>query len=121
MITDLHHIHPTLLNYSAEQWTFIHGARATIDRNFRIIGTYFFHNISSDHVAHHLFSKIPHYYCREVTNVIKPLLGNQDHGDGVFSWSELKLAFTRCQNVEEDAERDQEHFQKNVEKDGQAM
>ncbi|TLD27981.1 Bifunctional purine biosynthetic protein ADE1 [Venturia nashicola] len=117
MITYLHHTHPTLPKYSAEQWTFIHGATATIDRNFGIIGTHFFHNISSDHVAHHLFSKIPHYYGREVTNIIKPLLGNQYHGDGGFSWSELKLAFTRCQYVEEDAEKDRDYFQSSVGKD----
>lgn len=117
MITYLHHTHPTLPKYSAEQWTFIHGATATIDRNFGIIGTHFFHHISSDHVVHHLFSKIPHYYGREVTNIVKPLLGKQYHGDGGFSWSELKLAFTRCQYVEENADKDHDYFQSSVSKD----
>jgi hypothetical protein len=54
-----------------------------------------------------------------VTNVIKTLLRDQCHGDGGFSWSELKLVFTCCHYIEEDLERDREYFQKNVEMDGE--
>jgi hypothetical protein len=110
MITYLHHTHPSVPKYTSENWTFILGALATIDRDFGIIGTHFFHHISSDHVAHHLFSKIPHYYSREATEAIKPLLGKYCHGNGGFSWTELKLAFSKCQYVTEDAGRSEDLF-----------
>lgn len=82
-------------------------------------------SVSSEHISstislpttHHLFSKIPHYYGREATHIIKPLLGKQYHGDGAFLWSESKLAFTRCQYVEEDARKDPDYFLSSIEKD----
>lgn len=110
MITYLHHTHPSVPKYTNENWTFILGALATIDRDFGIIGTHFFHHISSDHVTHHLFSKIPHYYSRGATEAIQPLLGKHYHGKGGFSWAELKLAFSKCQYVTEDARRNEDLF-----------
>ncbi|TVY84368.1 Delta(12)-fatty-acid desaturase [Lachnellula suecica] len=106
MITYLHHTHPDVPKYSAENWTFIRGATATIDREFGIIGTHFFHHISSDHVTHHLFSSIPHYWSREASNAIIPLLGNHYHGHGTFTYNDLKTSFRDCQFVDEDAEKD---------------
>ncbi|RDW68045.1 hypothetical protein BP6252_09441 [Coleophoma cylindrospora] len=110
MITYLHHTHPTIPKYDQSNWTFTLGATATMDRDFGIIGTHFFHHISSDHVVHHLFSKIPHYYAREATEAIVPLLGKQYHGRGSFGWADLKLAFTKCQWVEQDTVKDQAYF-----------
>ncbi|KAL9109624.1 MAG: hypothetical protein Q9227_005804, partial [Pyrenula ochraceoflavens] len=106
MITYLHHTAPSVPKYSPESWTFLRGATATIDRDFGIIGTHFFHHISSDHVTHHLFSKIPHYWSREASNAIIPLLGKHYHGRGQFRWEDLKIAFRDCQWVEEDAAKD---------------
>lgn len=106
MITFLHHTHPDVPKYSAENWTFLRGATATIDRDFGIIGTHFFHHISSDHVTHHLFSSIPHYYSRTASEAIVPLLGSHYHGRGTFTYNDLKTSFRDCQWVEEDAERD---------------
>jgi fatty acid desaturase len=106
MITYLHHTHKDVPKYSGESWTFLRGATATIDRDFGIIGTHFFHHISSDHVTHHLFSSIPHYYCREASEAIIPLLGPHYHGRGTFSYDDLKMAFRDCQWVEKDAAKD---------------
>lgn len=92
--------------YTSESWTFLRGAMATIDRDFGFIGTHFFHHISSDHVTHHLFSKIPHYYSPVATKAIIPLLGNHYHGKGTFGYNDLKLAFTHCQWVEADVKKD---------------
>jgi bifunctional Delta-12/omega-3 fatty acid desaturase len=106
MITYLHHTSPKVPKYSASSWTFVRGATATIDRDFGIIGTHFFHNISSDHVTHHLFSKIPHYYAPIATAAIVPLLGQQYHERGGFGYGDLKEAFSKCQWVEEDEAKD---------------
>lgn len=115
MITYLHHTHPALPKYSAENWNFTLGAVATIDRDFGFIETHFFHHISSDHVTHHLFSKIPHYYAREASNAIIPLLGDQYVGRAGLYWSDLKLAFSRCQWVEEDEQKDGQYFKSKTE------
>lgn len=106
MITYLHHTHKDVPKYSNGSWTFLRGATATIDRDFGFIGTHFFHHISSDHVTHHLFSSIPHYYCRTASNAIIPLLGPHYHGRGTFTYKDLKDAFRDCQWVEEDASKD---------------
>jgi fatty acid desaturase len=109
MITYLSHTHPDIPKYSPKEWTFVLGATATMDRSFGFIGTHFFHHISTDHVTHHLFSKIPHYYLPDATKAIVPLLGKQ-YKNGVMSWKELKLAFSRCQWVEENVAKDDEYF-----------
>ena len=108
MTTYLHHTSPKVPKYDASSWTFVRGATATIDRDFGIIGTHFFHNISSDHVTHHLFSKIPHYYAPIATAAIVPLLGKQYHDRGSFTYGDLKEAFSKCQWVEEDEVKDKE-------------
>ncbi len=106
MITYLHHSSPAVPKYSAESWTFLRGATATIDRDFGFIGEHLFHHISSDHVTHHLFSRIPHYYTRVASETIVPLLGQHYHGRGTFKYDDLKLAFGQCQWVEGDEEKD---------------
>jgi bifunctional Delta-12/omega-3 fatty acid desaturase len=65
-----------------------------------------FHHISSDHVTHHLFSRIPHYHSSDASKVIVPLMGNHYHGRGTFCYDDLKLAFGTCQWVEEDHDKD---------------
>lgn len=110
MITFLHHTHPSLPKFDSTDWDFLKGATATMDREFGLVGRHFFHRISSDHVTHHLFSKIPHYYARDATRAIAPLLGNQ-YRRGPFNWGQLKLAFSKCQWVEEDEQMDKHYLQ----------
>lgn len=106
MITYLHHTSPDVPKYTSESWTFIRGATATIDRDFSFIGSDFFHHISSDHVAHHLVSKMPRYYSPVASKAIVPLLGKHCHGRGTFKYEDLKVAFGKCQWVEQDKDRD---------------
>ena len=40
---------------------------------------------------------------RRASEAIVPLLGSHDHGQGTFSYDDLKMAFRDCQWVEEDA------------------
>ncbi|KAJ5888768.1 hypothetical protein N7495_008809 [Penicillium taxi] len=107
MITYLHHTHPSVPKYTSDSWTFLRGATATIDRDIGIIGTHFMHHISSDHVTHHLFSRIPHYYSPIASKAIIPLLGKHYHGRAQLDWEGLKAAFRDCQWVEPDTKKDQ--------------
>jgi len=77
-----------------------------MDRDFGIIGTHFMHHISSDHVTHHLFSRIPHYYTPIASRAIVPLLGKHYHGRGQFGYEDLRVAFRDCQWVEGSLEKD---------------
>ena len=60
MLTFLHHSDPALPHYRGKAWSFVRGAVATVDRPLLgWMGRFFLHNVSHDHVAHHLFSNIP--------------------------------------------------------------
>ena len=54
-ITYLHHTHPNISKFEPNAWTFTNGALATVDREFGVIGKFFFHQIIEFHVIHHLF------------------------------------------------------------------
>ncbi|KAF2762577.1 delta-12 fatty acid desaturas-like protein [Pseudovirgaria hyperparasitica] len=100
-ITYLHHTHPQVPKYEDSAWSFLHGATATIDRDFGWIGRLLFHNIIDYHVVHHLFPRIPFYHTATATSAIKPLLGSTYREDrqGVFL-KQLYVSFTQCQYVE---------------------
>ncbi|KAL3841200.1 hypothetical protein ACJIZ3_025791 [Penstemon smallii] len=101
LITYLQHTHPSLPHYDTSEWDWLRGALATVDRDYGILNTVF-HNITDTHVAHHLFSTMPHYHAMEATKAIKPILGNyyQFDGTSVFkaTWREAK----ECVYVEPD-------------------
>lgn len=73
-ITYLQHTDPKLPHYREGAWTYVRGALCTIDRDYGFILNYLFHHINDTHVAHHLFSLIPHYHAEEVTECIKPII-----------------------------------------------
>ncbi|KAF2679827.1 hypothetical protein K458DRAFT_393387 [Lentithecium fluviatile CBS 122367] len=75
-ITYLHHTHPDVPKYENEAWTFIKGVTATIDREIGFGGKVFMHKIAEDRVKHHIFTRMPFHYGEEVTNAIKPWLGD---------------------------------------------
>jgi fatty acid desaturase len=61
MLTYLHHTDPTMPHFRKDTWTFVRGAITTVDRPLLgWVGRFFLHNVSHDHVAHHLISSIPH-------------------------------------------------------------
>ncbi|XP_022882917.1 delta(12)-fatty-acid desaturase FAD2-like [Olea europaea var. sylvestris] len=105
LITYLQHTHPALPHYDSTEWDWLRGALATADRDYGILNKVF-HNITDTHVAHHLFSTMPHYHAMEATKAIKPILGNYYKFDRtpIFKamWREVK----ECIYVEPD-ERDQ--------------
>ncbi|XBH64037.1 hypothetical protein VPH35_117889 [Triticum aestivum] len=74
VITYLAHTHPALPHYDSTEWDWLRGALATMDRDLGVLNRVF-HNTTDTHVAHHLFSSIPHYHAMEATKAIKPILG----------------------------------------------
>ncbi|KAK9170512.1 hypothetical protein Syun_002652 [Stephania yunnanensis] len=63
-----------------------------------------FHNITDTHVAHHLFSTMPHYNAMEATKAIKPILGEYYQFDGTPFYKALWREAKECIYVEQDDE-----------------
>lgn len=101
LITLLQHTHPALPHYSDAEWDWLRGALATVDRDYGILNTVF-HHIADTHVAHHLFSTMPHYHAMEATEAIKPILGQYYQFDRTPIWRALWREVRECQFVEPD-------------------
>ena len=74
LITYLQHTHAALPHYDGEEWDWLRGALATMDRDYGVLN-HVLHHITDTHVAHHLLSTMPHYHASEATEAIKPILG----------------------------------------------
>ncbi|KAM0234276.1 hypothetical protein ACHAPO_006664 [Fusarium lateritium] len=101
-ITYLHHHHTELPHYTAEGWTYVKGALATVDREFGFIGKHIFHGIIEKHVIHHLFPKIPFYKADEATEAIKPIIGDHYCHDDRSFLGQLWTIFGTLKYVEND-------------------
>lgn len=100
MITYLQHSDPTVPIYRG-QWTFLRGALATVDRPiFGWVGRFFWHGIAHDHIAHHFFVTVPFYNLPEVTEAIKPVLGDYYYYDSTPTLYALWRSFTQCKFIE---------------------
>ncbi|WOL13964.1 hypothetical protein Cni_G22744 [Canna indica] len=101
LITFLQHTHPALPHYDASEWDWLRGALATVDRDYGVLNKVF-HDITDTHVAHHLFSTMPHYHAMEATKALKQVLGEYYQYDGTplpkAMWREAR----QCLFVEAD-------------------
>ncbi|KIK51976.1 hypothetical protein GYMLUDRAFT_180686 [Collybiopsis luxurians FD-317 M1] len=105
MFTYLQHSDPTIPYYRKDEWTFVRGALATVDRPlFGWVGRFFLYNIASDHVAHHFFSTVPFYNLPEVTKAIKPVLGEYYAYDSTGVLAALWRSFTQCVFIEDEGD-----------------
>ncbi|KAJ7123136.1 fatty acid desaturase-domain-containing protein [Mycena epipterygia] len=105
MITYLHHSDPTLPHYRVGEWTFLRGALATVDRPLLgWIGRVYFHNVSHDHIGHHLFTSIPFYNQPAVTEKLKTVLAEHYNYDSTNSFYALYRSFTQCCVVDDEGE-----------------
>ncbi|KAG7451506.1 uncharacterized protein BT62DRAFT_978261 [Guyanagaster necrorhizus] len=105
MFTYLQHSDPTIPYYRGDQWTFARGALATVDRPlFGWVGRILLHNISTNHLAHHFFVSVPFYNLPEVTEAIKPVLGEYYNYDSTGVLFALWRSFTQCTFVEDDGD-----------------
>lgn len=76
-----HHSDDTKL-YTDDTWTFAIGGFETIDRDYGKIVNAITHNMSSDHVAHHLFPwTVPHYHLPAATAGITGYLEEKEIGE----------------------------------------
>jgi omega-6 fatty acid desaturase (delta-12 desaturase) len=105
LITHLQHTDVRIPHYRDQEWNWLKGALCTMDRDYGILN-HFHHHIADTHVAHHLFSYMPHYHAEEATEAIKPLLGEyylQDNASpGLQGVAEaLWNSMTYCRIVED--------------------
>ncbi|KAL2326919.1 hypothetical protein Fmac_020346 [Flemingia macrophylla] len=101
LITFLQHTHPAVPHYDSSEWDWLRGALATVDRDYGILNKVL-HNITDTHVAHHLFSTMPHYHATEATKAIKPVLGEYYHFDGTPIYKAMWREAKECMYVEPD-------------------
>jgi len=101
LITYLQHTHPALPHYDSSEWDWLRGALATMDRDYGILNKVF-HNITDTHVAHHLFSTMPHYHAMEATKAIRPILGEYYQFDGTPVFQAMMREAKECIYVEQE-------------------
>ncbi|KAG5718825.1 Delta(12) fatty acid desaturase [Termitomyces sp. T112] len=105
MLTYLHHSDPSIAHYRAKQWSFLRGAISTVDRPLLgWAGRFFLHNVSHDHVAHHLFSSIPFYNQPYVTEAIKKVLKEDYNYDSTNTFRALYRTFSQCIFIEDEGD-----------------
>ncbi|XP_008799208.1 omega-6 fatty acid desaturase, endoplasmic reticulum isozyme 2-like [Phoenix dactylifera] len=100
-ITYLQHTHASLPHYDSSEWDWLRGALATVDRDYGVLNRVF-HHITDTHVAHHLFSTMPHYHALEATKAIRPILGEYYQFDGTPVFKALWREAKECIYVEPD-------------------
>ncbi|CAG8654240.1 7552_t:CDS:2, partial [Scutellospora calospora] len=101
LITYLQHTDSKLPHYRDEQWNFVRGAACTVDRHFGFLDS-IFHRISSTHVAHHYFSKMPHYHAEEATIHLKKVLGSYYIFDDTPIFKALWESYNQCRFIEDE-------------------
>ncbi|KAK1222246.1 hypothetical protein PQX77_014879 [Marasmius sp. AFHP31] len=105
MLTYLHHTDPTIPYYRKNEWNFLRGALATVDRPLLgWAGRFFLHNVSHDHIAHHLFSSTPFYNQPQITAHLKKVLGDDYNYDSTNTFRALYRSFTECCFIEDDSD-----------------
>ncbi|KAL0570122.1 hypothetical protein V5O48_011838 [Marasmius crinis-equi] len=105
MLTYLHHSDPTIPYYRQKEWSFLRGALATVDRPLLgWIGRVFFHNVSHNHISHHIFSDIPFYNQPETTACIKKVLKSDYNFDSTNTFRALYRNFVQCEFVEDEGD-----------------
>ncbi|KAI0076538.1 hypothetical protein K474DRAFT_1597790 [Panus rudis PR-1116 ss-1] len=103
MCTFLHHSDPTIPHYRKEEWSFLRGAAATVDRPILgWMGRFFFHNVSHDHIAHHFFSQAPFYNQPQITEAIRSVLKDDYNYDSTNTFYALYRSFTECVFIEDE-------------------
>eukprot|EP01006_Ploeotia_vitrea_P030570 TRINITY_DN62950_c0_g1_i2.p1 TRINITY_DN62950_c0_g1~~TRINITY_DN62950_c0_g1_i2.p1 ORF type:complete len:249 (+),score=143.49 TRINITY_DN62950_c0_g1_i2:878-1624(+) len=100
-ITLLQHTDVYMPHYEDNEWDWLRGALCTVDRDYGFLNVVM-HHIMDTHVAHHLFSSMPHYHAQEATEAIKPILGDYYRFDDTPIFQAMWRAFSHCHYVDVD-------------------
>ncbi len=103
LVTYLHHTEADIPWYRNDEWSFLKGALSTIDRDYGWIN--WVHHDIGTHVAHHIFSAIPHYHLREATEAIKPLLGDHYRSSQEPIWKSFWTSYRSCHFVSDEGSK----------------
>lgn len=103
LITLLQHTHPALPHYTDDEWDWLRGALTTVDRDYGPLLNAMHHHIADSHVAHHLFSELPHYHAVEATRALKKVLGDYYLKDQRFVLRALWEDIQACRYVRPDS------------------
>jgi omega-6 fatty acid desaturase (delta-12 desaturase) len=104
LITFLQHSDTALPHYSADEWDWLRGALATVDRDYGILN-HIFHHINDTHVTHHLFSYLPHYHAVEATEALKNVLGPYYYFNHTPIPQATYESYVKCSVIAPDAKR----------------
>ena len=111
-VTYLHHNHEKNPWYYNSNWTYLKGALSTTDYDYGFFGgalDFFHHNIERYHVVHHLFPSIPHYYLKEATQSIVPILGDHYHLEK-FSFNTYPRIYNNCRYVNDEKQNEVAYY-----------
>lgn len=97
LVTYLHHTEADIPWYRGEDWYYLKGALSTIDRDYGFINS--IHHDIGTHVAHHIFSNMPHYHLKEATEAIKPILGDYYRVAKEPIWKSFLRSYKTCHFV----------------------
>jgi len=97
LVTYLHHTEQEIPWYRSGEWYFLKGALSTIDRDYGWVNP--LHHDIGTHVAHHIFSTMPHYHLKEATAAIKPILGDYYRFSNRSIWQGFWDSYRTCRFV----------------------
>jgi len=70
---------------------------STIDRDYGMFNP--IHHDIGTHVAHHIFSNMPHYHLKTATEAIKPVLGEYYRKSDEPIWKSFFRSYLACHFV----------------------
>nr|AFN53646.1 omega-6 desaturase [Linum usitatissimum] len=112
-ITYLHHTHLNLPHYDSSGWDWMRGSLTTVDRDYGFLNKVL-HNVTDTHVAHHLFTHMPHYHQSEATKAFIPVLGEYYQVDPTPFYKALWREMKHCVYIEQDEDADSDNNKKGV-------
>lgn len=102
LITYLQHTDVHVPHFAGDDWNWMRGALATVDRSFGSVLDHTFHRIADLHVCHHIFSKMPFYHHEEATRAMRPILGQYYLRDDTPIVMALWRSWSHCKFVEDE-------------------
>ncbi|OUC14284.1 MAG: fatty acid desaturase [Alkalinema sp. CACIAM 70d] len=103
LVTFLHHTEADIPWYRGDDWYFLKGALSTIDRDYGFIN--WIHHDIGTHVAHHIFSNMPHYHLKTATEAIKPLLGDYYRKSDESIWTSFWNSYFACHFIADEGSK----------------